>query len=480
MIKYCLPLSVVSFIIFLCGFIFDNVIKTSLWAAAVFVILAGLVIYSYTSEKITNQNLKEIKDLNVKLEKLSRIQYGLHIINPKMDLSHKVFYALRLLSENIPNRTFVCFSCDNNEISYLTGLKINSTNKPERILQEDPLISDISNRIKALTDYESLKKSGGLLKPISIVQGNNIHGQILTIDFYSNVKGIFVELGSSKLSNIDDKVITEFCKNLALIFEDHKDFNDSGKPLRKTEEIKTDIEIIRENLYESMITNDSPALNGWDFAMHFLPSAKRADFLDIIRLTTDKQMILLGKCSGYGINAALYISRLKLIIKCFIEECQSPAKLLNKISCYLNSDLMPDLFVDITAILYRSKDSQITLAMAGSTIPIINRTRSGFAEIPELQTGIPLGLFNQGTEPYKDQVINIMPGDGILLHTDGITDFPGKGLERISNEDLKNILDKIPEQNADEMLRNILKQIKNQNIDELPEEDHSIIYLKAE
>ena len=118
--------------------------------------------------------------------------------------------------------------------------------------------------------------------------------------------------------------------------------------------------------------------------------------------------------------------------------------------------------------------------MAGNTLPIINRTRSGFAEIPELETGIPLGLFNQGTEPYKDQLINIMPGDGILLHTDGITDHPGKGRERVSNEDLKNILDKLPEQGADEMLNNLIKEIKGKNSNELPEEDHSIIYLKAE
>ena len=73
-----------------------------------------------------------------------------------------------------------------------------------------------------------------------------------------------------------------------------------------------------------------------------------------------------------------------------------------------------------------------------------------------------------------------MPGDGIILHTDGITDLPGKGIERFSNEDLKNILEKLPEQDADDMLNTLVKQIKGKNSNELPEEDHSIIYLKAE
>ena len=191
-------------------------------------------------------------------------------------------------------------------------------------------------------------------------------------------------------------------------------------------------------------------------------------------------MILLGKCSGHGINAASYVNKLKVILRCFITEYQTPAELLNKVSVYLNTDLMPDIFVDVTALMFSSTESKITVAIAGNTLPIINRTRSGFAEIPELTTGIPLGLFNQGTQPYKDQYINIMPGDGIVLHTDGITDFPGEKLERLSNEDLKNILDKLPEQNADKMLDSLVKQIKKSNFSELPKEDHSIIYLKSE
>lgn len=229
-----------------------------------------------------------------------------------------------------------------------------------------------------------------------------------------------------------------------------------------------------------MFPDSLPNISGWDLAKYFVPSENRSDFMDILGLTTDKQMILLGKCSGRGINAAFYVSKLKLIIRCLIEDIQSPAKLLNKMSKYLSSDLMPEIFVDITALTISSADNTITVAMAGNTFPIINRTRSGFAEIPELETGIPLGLFNQGTEPYKDQFIQLLPGDGILLHTDGITDFPGKGLERVNNEDIKNILDKIPEQNADDMLSNLVKMIKEQNLGELPDEDHSLIYLKSE
>ena len=480
-IKYCLPLSVVSFIIFLCGFFLENVYKTSLWASAIFTILVSLIIYCYTTEKITRQNQNEIERLELESKLLSKIHYGLHLINPKMKLKEKVYFSLKLLSENISNTTFVCFLCDNNDFDYLTGLKYSFTKQIEKITSDDPLIGELSNKIKTLTDIDYLKKTGGLSKPINIFNKTNLQGQILSIDFYSNVLGILVVIKDKDLSDLDNFILSEFCKSLALILEDHKNYvNNEIKEKPEKNKKNNEIESLYDNLYEHMFANIISTLPGWDLVSYFVPSSKRADFMDILNLNTDKQMIFLGKCSSSGLNSAIYVDKLKLIIRCFIEEFQSPAKLLNKISRYLNSELMPDIFVDLTAMTFSSSDNQITLAIAGNTIPIINRTRSGYAEIPELETGIPLGLFNQGTEPYKDQYINVMPGDGILLHTDGITDFPGKGLERLSNEDLKNILDKIPEQKANEMLNSFIRQIKNQNNNELPEEDHSIIYLKAE
>ena len=480
-IKYCLPITAVSFIIFLCGFFNLESAKLALWASAVFSILAGVIIYCYTTDKINAQRNEEISNIKTEAEKLSKLHYNIHLINPEKELDEQIAYGLRILSETIKEPTFACFNYKNNELNFIAASRSNGYSEQVNISGEDTLIKEISNKIKSITDYESLMKSGGNTKPVIFADDNNVKCQIFTIELYSNVYAILVEIGKGRLEDSENRIITEFCKGIALVFANNNKDSKQEKPEKIQKNKENDLnQQISENLYDSMLPSMLPSIPGWDLAKYFYPSANRADFMDIISLTTDKYMLLLGKCSGYGINAAMYVSKLKVIIRCFIEEFQSPAKLLNKISKYLNSDLMPDLFVDVTAITFSPIDSQVTVAMAGNTLPIINRTRSGFAEIPELETGIPLGLFNQGTEPYKDQFINIMPGDGIVLHTDGITDLPGKGLERLSNEDLKNILDKLPEQDADDMLNSLVKQIKGNNSSELPEEDHSIIYLKAE
>ena len=479
-IKYCLPLTAVSFIISLCGFFKEESTQIYLWSAAVFSILAVTIVYCYTTDRVNQERSDEIESVKTEAEKLSKLHYNLHLINPQKELKEQIESGLKILSETIKEPTFACFNYKNKNLNFLAASRNSSYNEQQSIACEDPLIKEISNKIKSLTDYESVMKSGGNAKPISFVNDNNVKGQIFTIELNSNVYALLAELGQDELEDKDKRIIDEFCKGIALVFANYKDNDILKSDINKNDKEKELDQQISEKLYESMLPNNIPTIPGWNLAKYFYPSAKRADFMDIFNLTTDKYMLLLGKCSGSGINAAMYVSKLKVIIRCFIEEFQSPAKLLNKISKYLNSDLMPDLFVDVTAITFSPLDNQITVAMAGNTLPIINRTRSGFAEIPELETGIPLGLFNQGTEPYKDQIINIMPGDGIILHTDGITDLPGKGIERFSNEDLKNILDKLPEQDADDMLNTLVRQIKGNKSNELPEEDHSIIYLKAE
>ena len=470
----------VSFIISLCGFFKEESAQIYLWSSAVFSILAIVIVYCYTTDKINRERNEEIESTKTEAEILSKLHYNLHLINPDKSINEQVEYGLRILSETLKEPTFACFNYKNNNLNFIAASRNNGYNEQQNIPAEDPLIKEISNKIRSLTDYESFKKSGGNAHPIAFANDNNVKGQIFTIELYSNVYALLVEIGEDELEDRENRIITEFCKGIALVFSYNKESKEEKPEINNPIKEKESDKQLTASLYESMMPSYLPTIPGWELAKYIYPSANRADFMDILNLTTDKYMLLLGKCSGSGINAAMYVNKLKVIIRCFVEEFQSPAKLLNKISKYLNSDLMPDLFVDVTAITFSPLDNQITVAMAGNTLPIINRTRSGFAEIPELETGIPLGLFNQGTEPYKDQLINIMPGDGIILHTDGISDHPGKGRERFSNEDLKNILDKLPEQDAGDMLNTLVKQIKGNNSSELPEEDHSIIYLKAE
>ena len=195
----------------------------------------------------------------------------------------------------------------NKNLNFLAASRSNGFNEQQNISSEDPLIKDITNKIDSITDYESFVKSGGNTNPVVFANESNIKGQIFTIELYSNVYALLVELGKGKLEDSENRIISEFCKGIALIFANNKESNNDKANQTPEKNIKEVDHQLADNLYDSMLPSSLPSIPGWELAKYFYPSAKRADFMDIFNLTTDKYMILLGKCSGSGINAAMYV-----------------------------------------------------------------------------------------------------------------------------------------------------------------------------
>ena len=89
-IKYCLPLTAVSFIIYLCGFFKAESAHIYLWSSAVFSILAIAIVYCYTVDKINQERNDEIRNIKTEAEKLSKLHYNLHLINPNKELKEQI------------------------------------------------------------------------------------------------------------------------------------------------------------------------------------------------------------------------------------------------------------------------------------------------------------------------------------------------------------------------------------------------------
>ena len=216
--------------------------NTAMLSSAVFSILVSIIIYCYTYDNVNEKRSEEVKQTKTEAEILSYLHYNLHLINPEKGLKEKVSFGLKILSEILKEPVFSCFACINKDLEFIAASKINSSNQQQSILEEDPLIKEISTKIKNLTDYDSLINSGGSSKAIEFVNENKVKGLIFTIELYSKVYGILVEMGKDKLSPMETRIINEFCKGLSLVIENHHRFNKQKntdtKPTRRKNQNK--------------------------------------------------------------------------------------------------------------------------------------------------------------------------------------------------------------------------------------------------
>ena len=406
------------------------------------------------------------------------IQHFLHLINPEQGLKKKIAGALSFIAEIIRNQTFLYFVLNDNQPEFIAGTR-SGQDIIRHILPGDSLAEEIREKIIGFTDAKSLRRNSIHIGLHTFPVGaSDERGLLIPVSFFNQSHGMLAVISdhNSQQTAETRQLLLESARGLAIMLENHELFYGNGQLKQQQAEFQ-----LAESLFKDFLPDSPPAIRGWEVAQLARYSPEHSgDFHLYLNMPGNRMMIVIGKCSGHGLKAAMFLCKLQTMLGCLAESCNSPADLLNRLSYVMTSDQMHDLFATAAAVLIRAGDRSVSIALAGHAVPLINRSRSGYVEIPQLDPGVPLGLFNKGVEPYKNQNIQLLPGDGILLYTEGVTEFPSDGRERISLEELRQMLDRLPEQSAAAMLDSLGRQLKPGNHGQPPVEDHTLIYAKSE
>ncbi|KAF1079996.1 MAG: hypothetical protein GQF41_3672 [Candidatus Rifleibacterium amylolyticum] len=395
------------------------------------------------------------------------------------DLGSSSEKALLMLVEALPERILALYEVRGKDLAFSCGARMSSRQKCETISPADDLVAELSQRVNSCMDAALLKTPARFSKPLFFSRTQESEdGMLLPVACDNEIFAVLAVLSTTDRSYGagETDFLKHFCTSLAVCYRNHMElssFNDAS--LLEAESRLT------QRLFSDMLPEAAKSLPGWDIAQLSAYSASHSgDFHDYIMLPGNRMLIIAGRTSTGGLSSALYLSRLRTMLSCLCENCASPADLLNRLSNQLTCDKSLDLFASLIAVQIKANDRSVTLAVAGHATPLINRPRSGFVEIPQLAAGVPMGLFSQGVDPYQNQVIQLLPGDGILIYTDGALDFAGEKGNRLGSEDLRLLLDKMPEQYADDLLANLADQLVPAESKTGPLEDYTFIYASTE
>ena len=160
------------------------------------------------------------------------------------------------------------------------------------------------------------------------------------------------------------------------------------------------------------------------------------DFFDVVRLENGRVGLAIADVSDKGVPAALFMMSSRTLLKGAAIGRSAPSEVLREVNDLLHQDNEAEMFVTLFYATYDSESGAFTYANGGHNSPLIVRADGSSALLP-LTDGIALGL--RPGILYLQETITLLPGDTVVLYTDGVIEaINGQG-EQFGIERLREV-----------------------------------------
>jgi len=220
---------------------------------------------------------------------------------------------------------------------------------------------------------------------------------------------------------------------------------------------------IAEILERAVIPHGEYNVPGIKVAVRYEPALDEAgvggDFYDVFELDNGKVGVLIGDVAGKGLAAAVGIAAIRYSIRSYAYLDPRPSRVLtlaNKALCKSHNEEINGMFTAYFAVIDISLGG-ITYSGGGHE-PALLKTAAG--RIERLETRGPL-LGILGDIEYTEHSRKLMPGDKIIMVTDGITEARPNPESLFTIEGVERYLAESPEEDLDAIADGILRTAKN-------------------
>lgn len=209
-----------------------------------------------------------------------------------------------------------------------------------------------------------------------------------------------------------------------------------------------------------LVPRQTPSLSGWEFAALWEPARTvSGDFYDMIPVASHLGL-LVADVADKGMPAALFMALTRSTVRASLWNGGSPALCLERANRVICADAQKGNFVTLFYADLAPNSGIITYVNAGHNPPLV--FGGGRREPAVLRrTGLPLGI--DETRSIAEKMIELGPGEFLVLYTDGVTDALDPAGEEFGEERLNQLIVRRPQAAPAELVA-VLRQELNQHI----------------
>src|SRR5258708_6534976 len=275
---------------------------------------------------------------------------------------------------------------------------------------------------------------------------------VLSID-YTSARGVVEE--------DDVRLLAQIARFAAVTLERTRLREEAFAKAKIDEELRTAYKIQRRLLPDTL-----PEIEGYRFAGTNRPcKTAGADYYDVITRPDGRIYFVIADVSGKGITAALVMSSVATAFNIFTRTDPTPADLMRELNATLAPKTAPTKFVTLVVGVLDPTNGRVEFANAGHVPPLVVSS----AGVEALRsTDLVVGLFPNAQ--YRNQTIELKPGDSMVLFTDGVTEAEDSQEEQLGIAPVAETLKSLHCENAARMLLAIEEHV-NRHIGDAPAGD---------
>jgi serine phosphatase RsbU (regulator of sigma subunit) len=285
-----------------------------------------------------------------------------------------------------------------------------------------------NERRNACISCECFKGEGTLWMDRSIRRSPVTSDDITALSAIVNMAGIVIE--NFRILNALDNAnnsLKQANKQLKIVNQDLQ---------IAQSKIKGDLDHAR-SIQQGLLPQNLEQVDCITIGAHYLSAdAVGGDYFDVFEITPGLYGLVVADVSGHGIASALIMSMVKVLLKTFSLNENSPQKTLEKINQTFLSEIKTDNFVTIFYAVLDTSNHTLSYTSAGHCpVIFLDRQNKSFRFIKA--DGLFMGVFPDMM--LKESSYSYTPGnDRLVLFTDGLTEAKNDkdemyGLERLAS-----------------------------------------------
>lgn len=199
------------------------------------------------------------------------------------------------------------------------------------------------------------------------------------------------------------------------------------------------------------------------------------DLCELFTLDPDRLAIAIGDASGNSVPAAMIMAAVRGALRTHPANETDIQMLLKRMNGMLCEITRSHQFMSLFHGVLNLRERRLTYGNAGHPNPLL--IRNGLV-VPLNSHGMLLGIIRES--PYETETVNLLPGDFLILYSDGISEVRDSSRQMFGAEGIISAVNRLRSQTVETVLQGIWSAAESHTDPASPPDDRTVMVLRLQ